>query len=70
MSPVTPSDPTQRFGCFLLHAHASRGVGEQGLHLVLEDVGTGTKLRFETADALGRYLNEWAAPAAGASDER
>jgi len=37
---------------------------------VLEDVGTGSKVRFETADALGRYLNEWAVPETGASDDR
>lgn len=51
--------PVTRFGCFLLHAHAIRLDGERQVHLILEDVGTGAKQRFETPEALNRFLEDW-----------
>lgn len=53
----TPSSP--RFGCFLLHAHALDTEGGREVRVTLEDVGTGVKQRFETPEALNRFLQDW-----------
>lgn len=60
-----PSSTGERYGFFMLQ---TRTTGTPGIPVtvVLEDLGTGEKHRFETAEALGTFLNDWGrAPASG-----
>lgn len=57
--PDLTSDPNQRFGCFVLHAHSVLDDGDRCVRLVLEDVGTGAKQRFSAPEELQRFLHEW-----------
>lgn len=59
------TDPDQRFGCFLLQAHAVQNGADQHIGLVLEDVATGAKQRFATPEELQCFLYEWARSGSG-----
>lgn len=48
-----------RFGYFVLHVRADQAPGEVCLALVLEDLATGEKHRFEGGAALGAFLDSW-----------
>ena len=49
---------SMRFGYFVLQAQTE--LGQDGVHVLLEDLGTGEKLTFDSTDELGRYLARWA----------
>lgn len=57
--PVGGKADQARIGYFLVHVHAAAGPHTQ-VGVVMEDLGSGVKHRFETAQAVGEFLDGWA----------
>ncbi|MFN2317138.1 MAG: hypothetical protein ABR551_01585 [Gemmatimonadales bacterium] len=55
--PPRPDSP--RFGYFLLQAVSAPDPRGFRVALMLEDLGTGEKHRFESGAALGSFLDSW-----------
>lgn len=52
-------DPLPRFGYFVLQAVSDPDPRGFRTALVLEDLGTGEKHRFQNGQELGRFLDSW-----------
>lgn len=55
----TQSPASTRFGYFILQAVSTPDPRGFRVALMLEDLGTGEKHRFESGEALGTFLDFW-----------
>jgi len=62
MDSDTVPRPEPQFGYFMLQACAGARDPDPVISVILEDLGTGEKHRFDTPDAVAAFLANWARP--------